>query len=583
MPKLAKTLEGHDLGFLHIVADFWGIDLDAPNVAQGIQILTARLIDPGLVDEIVSGLPVESREGLIVLIRNKARMPWSLFDRRYGRVRVMGAGRRDREKPFINPNASSAEALWYRALVGRTFFDTPDGPLEYAYIPDDLLELLSIPLEKLTVPLGRPATPSERQIIIPANDRILDDACTLLAALRTGISLENIQDYFICGSEGAHLLSLDAMHQLLRDAGLLDQNGDPLPDPTRLFLELTRNEALAFLVNAWKRSNDFDELRMVPGIVAEGEWKNDPKRTREVVFELLAQIPGGDHTNFGLEDNQFRAKEIHSTHFWSLAAFVAAVKQISPDFQRPSGDYDSWFLRDEKKDEYLRGIENWDEVEGRLLRFFIAGPCHWLGLVDLGLLSGLGDVENIQVSAFRFSGLASYLLGGGVQAETASALFHAEDEQITVRSDGRIRVPICAPRAARYQIARFSEWQGVKDDFYRYRLTPASLKLANSVGLKTGHLIALLDRFAVSMPPNLLKAIKRWELHGVEASLERVDVLRCKDAAVIKELQKSNIARYLGEPLGQEAILIKPGKSFQVLAALADLGYLGEVLIDDVL
>ena len=61
---------------------------------------------------------------------------------------------------------------------------------------------------------------------------------------------------------------------------------------------------------------------------------------------------------------------------------MTAVHQQQPDFQRPAGDYDSWFLRDQQSGEFLRGFEHWDEVDGALLRYLICGPLHWLGGVD---------------------------------------------------------------------------------------------------------------------------------------------------------------------------------------------------------
>ena len=45
------------------------------------------------------------------------------------------------------------------------------------------------PADDMPEPLGRGATPGERKHILPATDRILDDATTLLAALRLGHDL----------------------------------------------------------------------------------------------------------------------------------------------------------------------------------------------------------------------------------------------------------------------------------------------------------------------------------------------------------------------------------------------------------
>jgi len=48
----------------------------------------------------------------------------------------------------------------------------------------------------------------------------------------------------------------------------------------------------------------------------------------------------------------------------SLNAFIQAIKQTQPDFQRPAGDYDSWYLYDINAQTYLRGFEYWDQVDG---------------------------------------------------------------------------------------------------------------------------------------------------------------------------------------------------------------------------
>jgi hypothetical protein len=93
--------------------------------------------------------------------------------------------------------------------------------------------------------------------------------------------------------------------------------------------------------------------------------------------------------------------------YWSLEAFVDGVRQNHPDFQRPAGDYDSWYLREEASGEFLRGFKRWDAVDGALLRFVICGPLHWLGIVDLA-----APEVGKQPSAFRFTAWASALLSG---------------------------------------------------------------------------------------------------------------------------------------------------------------------------
>jgi hypothetical protein len=177
------------------------------------------------------------------------------------------------------------------------------------------------------------------------------------------------------------------------------------------------------------------------------------------------------------------------------------------------------------------------------------------------------------VTAFRFSDWALDLL-----ARKAPSILRAEDEPMTLRADGRVRVPLLCPRSARYQIARFCRWDGFRDGFFRYQLTPSSLKRARRQGLHVRHLLSLLNRHANAVPPNLVKALEHWERHGSQARLESVRILRFKDPEILKTLRASRAGRFLGDPLGSAAVIVNPGAGEKVLAALAELGYLGEII-----
>jgi hypothetical protein len=543
LPDLSQSLQGRDLGHLRIVAELWGLELNVADTRSALSGLTTALLDSAVVDEGMELLPVEAHTALDELLRNKGRMPWAQFTRRFGVVREMGAGRRDREKPHLEP-ASAAEMLWYRALVARAFFETDTGAEEYAFIPKDLIPLLPIPGGKAPTLLGRPATSIERAHLIPATDHILDDACTLLAALRTfGPSAV---PQLACSP--APLLSL------LSSAGLLDSAGLPLSEPTRLFLEAPRGEALAILARAWLNSETFNELRQLPGLECEGEWKNDPLRTRRAILEFLGTVPADS--------------------WWSINAFIAAIKQRSPDFQRPAGDYDSWFIRDAQSGggtvvpKYLRGFAHWDQVDGALIRYLICAPLHWLGIFDLAAPSPAETA-----ASFRWSGWSVALLQGAAPADLPP-----ENGMLQLSSDARLRAPHLTPRAVRYQVARFCEWDKEDAEGYRYRLTPSSLEGARQQGLRVAHLLALLRRHATVVPPSLVKALERWEERGAAARLEQLWVLRLSSTELLQELRASRAARFLGDPLGPTTILVKPAAVEKVLAILAEMGYLGELI-----
>lgn len=502
----------------------WGFELDSHDRDAAADQLSESLLDPRLARETLDILPAEARPALDALLASNGRLPWAEFVRRFGEIREMGAGRRDREQPHRTP-VSAAEMLFYRGLLARAFFDTEKGAREFAYIPDDMLKILKHEghKEDFREVLGRPATPVEKAFELPANDHILDDATMLLAALRIGSA-----DYQFAPQLPA----------LLHTAKLLKKN-IPQTEAVKKFLEAPRFEAMSMLVEAWKSSTTFDELRLMPSIVCEGQWTNSPRETRQMLLNFLEAIP----------PNQW----------WSLPAFLRDLKAKHPDFQRPAGDYDSWFIKRTSDGQYLRGFAYWDAVDGALVRFMIQ-LMYWLGLVDLA-----SPEEGQGFTAFRTAILASHTM-------------QQESGKIVISSNGKIFVPRNAPRATRYQVARFCEWDAEKAGGYPYRVTVKSLKHAMGQGLKAEQLLSLLVKHTRgNVPPALVKALKRWEANGTEARAECKTILRVARPEVLEELRRSKAARFLGEPLGPTAVIIKSEAVPKIEAALAELGVLLDV------
>lgn len=545
MPDLRESLQGRDLGYLRIVAELWAIELTVTDARTTLQQLIPNLLNPALLQEVVKDLPDTAQVALSDLLENGGKIPWALFSRRHGIIREMGPGRRDRERPYVQ-TPSAAEALWYRGIISRAFFDLPSGMDEYVFIPDDLLLLLPA-FSTLAKPrLGRPASQKEKAFLKPAGDWILDDACTYLAAQRMGFAGD--LSPFLAGSKLKDF-SVAAIQAILKAAGLLDDEGQPVPEAVREFLEADRAGALLVLVSKWKTSSSYNELNLVPGLLIEGQAQNDSIRARSAVLDFLAQLPGDT--------------------WWNLASFIKAVHQDYPDFQRQAGDYDSWFIKDIASGAYLRGFEQWEAVEGAFLRFILSGPMHWLGLIDLAAST---DAAANPVEAFRISALGKSLLEGN----SPSGLL-PEDQLLFSRTDGVLQASRYCPRSARYQLARFCRWEKFDGENYRYQVTPQSLALAAHQGLKVSHLLALLRRFGKNVPPNLVKALERWEQRGIEARVQQEVVLKLSSPEILIALRSSPAARLLGEPLGTTAVVVKPGAIKKVLSALAEMGYLGEV------
>ncbi len=525
-----------------MIAELWGLELKSSGADAAREELVVSLLEPELFNELIDSLAPEADFALTALVNSGGRIPWPTFARRYGEIREAGAGRRDREKLYLQP-ASASETLYYRGLLGRAFFDTLKGPQEFAYIPDDLLRLLSQreavstaeveaaeSAEPEVPPLGRAASPGEKGQEIPASDSILDDATTLLAAFRLGIE------------EPETSIPVNVLAGLLRAANLV-KGRTPQPEPVKAFLELPRAEALALLQNAWAESESFNELRLMPAILCEGEWKNQPQETREFLLNLLDAIPEGK--------------------WWSLNAFLRDIKQKYADFQRPAGDYDSWFIKRTSDGEYLRGFSSWDQVDGALVKFVITQILHWLGQVDLSIAEGAAEPTSFQVRNQPAQGTG------------------IENKKLHVSSQGVISIPRLAPRPVRYQVSRFCEWESPKEAVYRYRISTNSLTRAREQGLRVEHLLALLAKHSdAGAPPSLVKALKRWDLNGTEARVQTQIILKLSRPEVLEELRKSRAAKFLGEALGPTTVIIKGGAVQKVMEALTELGLLTEVTPD---
>lgn len=537
MPTLAQSLDGQDFGRYQIIAELWGIDFQARDLADAAKLVSQSL--PDLVSNQWGDLPDEIQKAITALAAQGGKLPWTQFSRAYGEVREMGPGRRDKELPYRNP-ISKAEKLWYRGLVGRAFLDTGEGLQEFAFIPDDILSRLPHSRSMDVESYGRPARPEERSYEIAANDQILDEACTLLAAIRVGLSedqLQAVEDW---------RMGIPSLNSLLSAARILDPSGKPSPERTRQFLEASRGEALSFLAGEWLKSVEFNELRLIPGLVAEGGWENDALTARKKVMEFARGAP--------------------TNQWWSISSFIADIKSKTPDFQRPAGDYDSWYLRNGTTGEYLRGFEHWEEVDGALISYLIRGLLHWLGFVDLA-----SPDAGQPATAFRWSRLAPALLEDKVPGG-----LKVEGSRLKVDSRGGIFVPSFAPRTIRYIVSRFTEWLPKQKDAYRFQITARALERARRQGLEPRQLLGLLKTYSTStLPPNLVQALKRWEQQGTQARIENLQVLRVNSAAALKALRSSRAARYLGEPLGPTSIAIKFGAGPQVLQVLVELGYLG--------
>lgn len=549
MQELLQTLQDEDIGRLAIIAELWGIDLSPGPALQVSKRLVKMMLDPALASEIVEGLPQTVHEALAFINRNNGRVALADLARRFGEIRKMGPGRRDREKPWRNP-ISPVESLWYYGLIARRFSDTPSGPQEFAFIPSDLRRLFPMQPSEQEAPFGRPSQPPAS--ILAGTSAAVDDTTTILAAFRRqpAVSLplpkQRQQELtpFLIQPESLPLL-----------INLLDQKGILSPPPiapfsesVRPLLEANRGDVLAWLLSAWKNSVAWNDLAHTPDINCANEsWPNDPLVGRHAILNFLGNIPPGA--------------------WWDLDSFISATEDHQPAFQRTAGDFDSWYLRSASTLKFLRGFQYWSAIEGALIRYTICGPLHWLGATDLATRE-----ECKMAAAFRLTPASSVLLKDKDKAPSSAD----ETGLPVIRADGKIIIPRSGHRAWRYQISRFTEWQKLDHHAYCFQVTPASLRLALEQGLSVTQILALLrSADGVKLPSSLAKTIQRWEKKGTEARIEHLIVLRLKSPEMLHRLRNNrSTRRYLREVLSETNVVIRKNDIEHLYAAAARIGLL---------
>ncbi|MCB8949066.1 MAG: helicase-associated domain-containing protein [Ardenticatenaceae bacterium] len=578
MRPLKKALQEHELIVLRVMGEWYDLDLTGEDKAACVRELAEALAELDFAQEILY-LGPEEAAAVQTLVQGNGRSPVATFERIHGEVRLMGPGALEREEPWFDP-ISAVESLWYRGYVYRGFDETAEGMIEFYYLPDELFAKLPQPkkpkvIKETAVPAKKPkaskaksASPAppiqpeptagpepaegavpklnpvpEPNRYLPTNSSAVDDLTTLLAlAQRTSLRREALDLL------NQLLLNADAdrrslLVNLAREMGMLREvDGGIRPTRTAVsWLTKSREAQLRDLMDAWS-SSGWNDLCHTPGLSCEGDqWRNDPILARTALLDALPQTPD----------------------WYRLGDLISQIKQTDPDFQRPDGNYDTWYVRDTAQESYLTGIENWDLVEGRLLAFLVQGPLFWLGLAETAVIG--------PQTLFRLTDRALEWL-----ASTPPA-----SEEVTtpiiVQPDATILAAHNASRHHRFQVARISEPQPVAPGKpYAYQITPASLKQARAEGIEPDRILTFLQEASERpLPIATKRGIERWQERGVEGRLETTVILRVREAGILETLRNNAKTRdFIDESLGELAATVRLENWTKLREAAAQLGLL---------
>ncbi|MEZ4769894.1 MAG: hypothetical protein R2844_15860 [Caldilineales bacterium] len=508
MSTLLRTLQDLSPAMLRVLAETNGVVLSNNTPRAMASELAQVLADPTHLAEIVASMAPEAGDALARLVQEDGRIVAAAFERRYGPIRAFGPGRLERERPHRSP-VSVSETLWYLGLIYRTFAETPEGLTEFLAVPDDLAPLLPRLQLHDQAAVFRVSASSGPADVAPASDALLHDVCSLLCLVQAGearpgapgeppswrtTSLYALADLMLQPVEGSDLIdqrapgSMAALaFALVNDAGWLRAAGNAIrldAQPVHGWLLESRAGQRRALMDVWRGSASWNDLCRTPALSCEetGSWDNDPAATRARLLPLLASLVPGT--------------------WYSVAGFIDAVKEHAPDFQRPDGDYGTWYIRRRDDPVFLRGFERWDEVEGELLRFLLAGPLSWLAAVLIGK-DGAG------APIFRLTDAGARWLADETPVESPCA------GRPVVLSDFTVEVPADAPLIDRFRVARFTTWEPVVDGaapLFRYRITQTGLRRAARQGVSPERVLAYLrERCGEALPANVAAALAGWQ------------------------------------------------------------------------
>ncbi|MCS6869874.1 MAG: helicase-associated domain-containing protein, partial [Anaerolineae bacterium] len=484
------------------------------------------------------------------------KLPAAMFKRIAGEIRQMGTDRLVREKPYLAP-ASHAEALYYLGLIAY------GGGQAFVYVPSDLAPLL--PTEKTGYDLSAqqqrseplPSLP-EPQGIRPADTSLVDDLTTFLVAcyvedfplVNDSLSDEQrmaLEPYFIGKVEASRMALIVSLALDIGLAALENGKIKPVPAKARVWLDAPRPAQVRALAEGWQGSRRFNELLHVPTLKVEwtGTWQNDPLLARQAVCSYLEMVPPNG--------------------WWSVDELIETIHEEEPDFMRPDGNYESWYIRDAKTNRYLRGFEHWHAVDGAVLRFILTVPMHLLGLVDVA--------EGGKVCRLTPYGRALVSISEWPPNPPPNA--PNEGKPITVDADGTCRAVRATNRYERFQLARFTNWIGgvSSTEGYQYLITAESVARAQKQGVRVEQIITFLRRVTGDkVPTNVIQQLQTWATAQAQtATLEQLWVLRLPSEALLDKLfELPKVRRYFGARLGAQAVAVRADQREALIKALRE-------------
>ena len=545
MHTLAESLSEYGEVMLAAIAGQWQVE---PNEdpAELPQRLAATMLQPARLQAFVAALDAPARAALAHVVAAGGSIRGHLMTHAYGELRRLGPRAMEREAPWREP-ASALERLYYAGLLFRRYARLGSYHGEVYYIPSDVLTSLP-PLRAAgttvsVTPVPAPPQPREQGDSLALDLELLIARLRLqpAPAVRGGIALSYLAalNPRWWGERDSERLAL--LLRVGQRARLIARRGEEwqVGVAARTWLEQEPYRRQQALFDAWQGDSAWNELWRIPHLRCEDTgWRNDPLSARQAVLALLRRLPAG----------------------WvRLGDLVAAIKAVQPDFARPDGDYDSWYIRDRATGQYLSGFAHWEAVEGALIRHVVVRMLYWLGAVAL-------DAEEERF-ALTPAGRAFLRRAAPPPAQPPQPL--------EVREDLSLWAHRRTAAFDRVRLERFARWQGREGEIDRYTLDAEAAWQAYNAGLTPAQVAAFLQRSSGGrVPQTVQRTLGGWQQRFGRVALQRAVLLQTADAETLRQLRKDpELAQHLGAVVSERAVLVPEGQVEPVVARLTALGW----------
>lgn len=535
-----------------VMAQLWSVPMPEPEV------LIATMTDPERVAAQWSALTEQERAALTRLLSEDGSLPVAVMQREWGGVREPGGFEHPRAyMQALRGPATPTERLYNMGFIFRTH----DQRGAIYRIPNDLRPLLpSVPprdrrlmVAPVPTPFNiTPGTPTNAENLVVAlltlayNGEIkaLDDgALSKPSLVKLARHLAEQPDLRVIRRESDWPL-VALLRTMALEAGLLRRTGDGELRPTSQALEwlqAPQAQRIQQLLNGWCASA-LDDLTVLCGL----RWKGgapytlNRTATRRGLLNLLATLPGDE--------------------WLSIDAISAEIQRVDPDFQRRDGRYDTWLLYDQQ-DRMVSAWEDWQMVEGALIRAVLCGPLHWLGLFDGGTDAPGGDVA-------RLNQLGAHLLAHAPAPPLVPNL------PLIVQSTFEIICPPGASLYARFQLGRVAELQQ-SGAVAIFRLTKRAVLAAAERGIAAQDVLRFLEEQSYgALPPSIAYTLLEWGGQTEQVRLENAVLLHTVDPVVMAQVrQQKTLGLSEIEPLAPTLLRVPDGSADDLADQLRRAGW----------